>query len=251
MGFLAGISKPEVVELALRVSGFNPGIDTASTPEDVWDLGGIYPFPSSALATTVVSSSVNDAAAGTGARVLVIEGLDGAGVSVTQTVVLNGTTPVTLATPLFRVNSMSVAVADSSLANEGDIDLLHTPTIIGRIRAGQNRMQNALGSTPLVDPRNLGRTPLLKEWRVSVLRQQLVAVDVLIQARFPFSGNVWFPIQRLALHSQGTSAFNTPLDPPAIIGPGLGMDVRITVEQVTTNGTGVSGNIDFIWGKVP
>ena len=42
------------------ISGINTDIDISSVPEDIIPMGGEYPFPSSALTTTVVSTSAND-----------------------------------------------------------------------------------------------------------------------------------------------------------------------------------------------
>jgi hypothetical protein len=56
--------------------GNNPDLDTATLPEDIWSGGGQYPWMTGATALEVVSDSANDAAAGTGARTVTINGLD-------------------------------------------------------------------------------------------------------------------------------------------------------------------------------
>lgn len=101
--------------------GNNPNIDTASQPEDVWAgaqlglLNGVdhrfIPKPTVAVAMEVVSDSVNDTAAGTGARTVVIGYLDGAYNAKTVVITLNGTTPVAMPENVLRVNSMVVATA--------------------------------------------------------------------------------------------------------------------------------------------
>lgn len=40
----------------------NTNIDTGSVPEDVWEGGGLYPFPSAAETTTIVSDNDEDGA---------------------------------------------------------------------------------------------------------------------------------------------------------------------------------------------
>ena len=57
------------------VFGYNPDVDT--TEESVWPDGGTIPHPTSASVLKISSSSANDTAAGTGARTVYIEGLDG------------------------------------------------------------------------------------------------------------------------------------------------------------------------------
>lgn len=70
-----------------------------NTSEDIWDVGGDYPYPSNNTApmTHVDSSSASD----TG--LVEIQGLDIGGNAVTQTKTLNGTTKAVLTTPLWRV----------------------------------------------------------------------------------------------------------------------------------------------------
>ena len=107
--------------------GNNPNIDTATQPEDVWSgaelglLNGVdhrfIPKPMSAVAMEVVSSSVNDTAAGTGARTIVVGYLDGAYAAKTAVVTLNGTTPVAMPENVLRVNSVLVATAGTVGAN--------------------------------------------------------------------------------------------------------------------------------------
>ena len=137
MPFTHNLSPPSVSsEFALAVGwslprgytrtaafGFNPSIDIATVPEDVWTGGGIYPWMTAATSLEIVSTSAADTAAGTGARSVLITGLDINYVAVTQTVVLNGTTAVALATQLFRVNSMLVLSAGTGTTNAGTINL--------------------------------------------------------------------------------------------------------------------------------
>lgn len=106
----------------IAMLGNNPSIDTATQPEDVWSgaelgtLNGIdhrfIPRPqNSAVSMEVVSSSANDAAAGTGARTVTIAYLDALYAAQTVTLTLNGTTPVALPVPVMRVNSLRVATS--------------------------------------------------------------------------------------------------------------------------------------------
>ncbi|MCA8203185.1 hypothetical protein LGM71_19215 [Burkholderia sp. AU33545] len=57
----------------VAVYGFN-GAPAAGA--DVWVGQGAYPFQTSAQALEIISSSANDAAAGTGARTVMVQGLD-------------------------------------------------------------------------------------------------------------------------------------------------------------------------------
>lgn len=100
--------------------GYNPDVDTGTLPEDVWDYGGLYTgFPSAAETLQVFSASANDTAAGTGARTVTINGLDANYASLSETVTLNGVTPVTTTNAFLRVNNLQVITAGSGGSNAG------------------------------------------------------------------------------------------------------------------------------------
>lgn len=103
----------------VTVFGFNPDVDT--TQVTVWPLASQIPFPAAALQMTVSSTSANDTSAGTGARTIVVQGLDANFNEVSETVTLNGQTAVTMTASLLRVNYMYVATAGSSNGAAGDI----------------------------------------------------------------------------------------------------------------------------------
>lgn len=94
--------------------GVNRQIDSGSTPEDVWENGGVYNFSpvttltkdaednitnfvGNANITQIASSSILDT------QEIIVIGLGADGYEVIQTVTLLGQTPVTLSTPLWRV----------------------------------------------------------------------------------------------------------------------------------------------------
>lgn len=106
-----------------RFQGFfnNPDVDSATTPEVIWPVGGLITQPTSAGATTLVSTSANDAAAGTGARTVLVYGLDANYMKKTEVVTLNGTTPVTCVNNYLRINQMTVLTAGTGKTNAGII----------------------------------------------------------------------------------------------------------------------------------
>lgn len=101
--------------------GNNPDIDAG--PEDVWTGGGLYPWMTGATSLEILSSSVNDAAAGTGARTVLINGLDASYNPLSQLLTLNGTTAVAVPTQLFRIQSALIMSAGSGGVNAGDITI--------------------------------------------------------------------------------------------------------------------------------
>jgi hypothetical protein len=102
------------------VFGYNPDVDT--TEESVWPDGGTVPHPTVASVLKISSSSVDDTAAGTGARTVCIEGLDGDYNMIGETVTLNGQTAVNTIKSYLYVNSFYVATVGSGGANAGNIN---------------------------------------------------------------------------------------------------------------------------------
>jgi hypothetical protein len=103
----------------VTVFGFNPDVD--STQVSVWPLPSLITFPATALQMTVSSSSANDASADTGARTIVVEGLDANYNEISETVTMNGQTAVTMTKALLRVNYAYVLTAGSNNGAAGDI----------------------------------------------------------------------------------------------------------------------------------
>lgn len=113
-------SVPGYTRVALL--GHNPDIPTASA-EDVWEGGGDYPLLAAASQLEIVSTSAADAAAGTGARTVLIQGLDANWLPISETLTLNGTTPVTTVNSYLRINLMTTVTAGSGGQNAGDLTL--------------------------------------------------------------------------------------------------------------------------------
>lgn len=82
--------------------GENTEVTTVSTPEDIWDGGGLYTYDADGTAPIV--SLISDSASDT--EPILIEGLDINGEFIRQIITLNGTTRVALTTPLWRVFRM-------------------------------------------------------------------------------------------------------------------------------------------------
>jgi len=103
----------------VTIFGYNPDVDTSRVT--VWPYTGIIPVPAAALQLSVSSSSTSDTAAGTGARTVYLEGLDGNHNTVSETVTLNGQTAVTTVNSYLHINNAYVATAGSGLSAAGDI----------------------------------------------------------------------------------------------------------------------------------
>ena len=104
---------------AITVFGFNPDVDT--TEVSVWPLPSMIPQPAAALQMSVSSTNANDTAEGTGARTIVVQGLDGDYDEITETVTLDGRNAVLTAASFLRINYMYVASVGSTKSAAGDI----------------------------------------------------------------------------------------------------------------------------------
>jgi hypothetical protein len=103
-----------------RKFGYNSDIDTITDPEDIWDYGGLYTFPSDSGETIYVSSSnTGDVSS------FVVQGLDTNFNTKIETVTLNGQNSVEVGTfsRVFR------AFNDSSNDLNGDVYAYTTGTV--------------------------------------------------------------------------------------------------------------------------
>lgn len=102
------------------IFGYNADVDTSE--ESVWPAGGTVPHPTVASVLKISSSDANDTAAGTGARTVFIEGVDGSYNVVSDTVELDGQTAVNTINEYLYVNRFFVLTAGSGGQNAGDIN---------------------------------------------------------------------------------------------------------------------------------
>ena len=171
--------------------GHNPDIDIATQPEDVWEGGGLYPFLAAAATLAVNSSSAADTAAGTGARTVLVSGLNSSYNTVTETVTLNGTTPVNTVNQFLRVNLFTTTSSGSGTVNAGDITLRVTGggTIQGIIAAGYGFGRAAIYTVPA------GFTLFITSAVFSVLQQGVDNLATFGIAQRSSTGNLRIPIE--------------------------------------------------------
>lgn len=121
--------------------GYNPSVGTTS--EDIWVHGGIITYPVVAAKASVVSNSTEDDAdkdpVGTGAYTVSIEGLDTNYAEISETVTLDGTTPVSTINSYIRINASIILTAGSGGANIGTITVSIGGNIQREIAPGRNR----------------------------------------------------------------------------------------------------------------
>lgn len=114
------------------------------TEETIWSQGGLYSYPAAATIMTVSSSSADDTAAGTGARTVELFGLDADYNEISETIVLNGQTPVSTTKSYLRINRGVVHTAGSGGENAGNI-YAGTGTVTAGVPANIYLIINGLG----------------------------------------------------------------------------------------------------------
>lgn len=130
----------------------------ATSGDDIWGGGGVYGFyPTSGVTLDVKSSDANDADADTGARTVIIYGLDANWEEQTSdTIILNGLTEVAIPGTWIRISRLVVVTAGSTKTNEGNITVqcvgavggLADNTIGIHVGAGDGQTQQAIYTIP-------------------------------------------------------------------------------------------------------
>lgn len=107
----------------LQMFGHSP--NTSGTPSSytVWELAQAQTILTSAAALELLSSSASDTAAGTGATLIHVEGIDANYILQSENVIPNGTSVVALTKTYRHVNTVQVVGAGSNKRNVGNITI--------------------------------------------------------------------------------------------------------------------------------
>lgn len=232
MSTFSDFSNPNSVLDSVSKFGENPDIDTGTVPEDVWDVGGLYPFPSSALETTIVSTSADDTSTGTGARTVTVFGLSDDFSLLQETITLNGTTPITLSDNYYRVYRVKVVTVGSNASNVGDIDVKHGSTVLARILAGENQTLMAIFTIP-----NTYHVAYITSVSGQTLKNNAIISTFELQIRED-NGNAFTPVVRFS----SVAGAKVQLQPPAPIAVlRAGADIRLRCVETSANNANVGG----------
>jgi len=101
------------------VHKFGHNLDVNGSYETLWSAGGTYSYLGSATVLKISSADANDDDGDTGARTVLVQGLDTNYNEIEETVTLNGQTAVNTSNEYLRVYRMTVQTAGSSNHNEG------------------------------------------------------------------------------------------------------------------------------------
>jgi len=160
------------------ITGLNP--DVGSSFEDLWDVGGDFVFPTAAETWEILSDNVNDTSAGTGARTVLIQGLDTDYVEQQEVITMNGTSTVTtVRTDWFRITALQVISSGSNQANVGNITIqvLSGGLIRSKIRAGRGQTHNGFFTVPKDKSLLIQSTQLVIPKNEDVIARSKVLID--------------------------------------------------------------------------
>lgn len=143
--------------------GYNGNVN--NTTVDLWQgPTGTYVFPTTPQQMQVVSTSANDAAAGTGMQTVFLHYLDTNYNTQSEIITLNGLTPVTtVATNILRVNAFHAQTVGTGGAAAGNISLTNTAATVtyAYIPATNNTARQAVFTIPA------GKNGYLTHWQAS------------------------------------------------------------------------------------
>jgi len=122
------------------------------TGDAIWSTSTAFNEIQTAGVIVIVSTSTDDASGQIGARTLTLTGLNGSYDIVTETITMNGTTPVNTANSYFAVHRCFVATAGTSATAVGTITGTQTSatpaTEVLRLVIGYNQTQSAQYMVP-------------------------------------------------------------------------------------------------------
>lgn len=228
----------------LFIFGVNDSV--GATEDDLWDGNGVYAFyPTTAVNLECASTDAADTSAGTGARSLLVEGLDSTFGNLQEVVAMNGVTPVSMANSYRRVLSISVVTAGSSKTNEGTI-FCESPAGGGGIPAGDGvpsaddaqqisvGISNSLNSSYTISS---GKTGIIKSMGVHAGKGDEIVFRILIRFNNSDVGDDGAFITGVII-----SVFESPfiVSGGGSVSVGAGTDIRMTARKVSGGGTSPS-----------
>lgn len=228
--------------------GRDEDIDTASTPEDIWEGDGVYTgFPAEVETIEVLSSDSNDTAAGSGARTVELSDLqDGSGNMMPNVVVsLDGVTPVSAGAQTYsRGFTAKVITAGATGENEGVITVRHSSTtanVFSAMSIGANETSICAYTVPL------GHVLDVFHIDMNLSRASGAAGSANVSLRKRYPGEVFQSL----IHPTLTEAHGYSLDSGYIFTFPALTDVVLRVDSVSDNNTIINGEITGILTATP
>lgn len=210
--------------------GVNP--NTVAAGEDVWVGSGPYVAPAAASVHEVVSTDANDAAGGTGARSIVIAGLDSDFFQASEVVPTDGLTPSPSTTLFARINETKVGAWGSTGLNIGGIitESVASSTVSAQIVPGAGVSQQAVYTVPR------GKVGHITSVHASLNKSAggppaEVLIEWLVRENADDPASGWVSRWQMGVVHGGTSVVTHAFSPAArVVGPA---DIRMCVTDIT------------------
>ncbi|SRR3990167_6457222 len=176
--------------------------------EDVFNVPGNYQFLTSSSFLQVRSTSPNDNITGTGARTLMINGLDASYAEISESIILNGTASATTTKQFLRVNQIFVQNVGSNETNVGEIDLFTGSNILARILVKQGQSHLGVYTVPA------SKTGFVIRMGASLGRDNGANAekDCTVEMRRKVIGQSWRLINGFYLNNRGNGNLNKDLN---------------------------------------
>ena len=221
--------------------GRNAAITTGSTPEDVWNGGGLYTGfnATSAETVTVISTDNDDRPASTGAHTIRLLGLDADYNKITEDLTLNGTTAVTSTLSYLRLTRAFILSAGSDGQNDGAIIIAQSTTtanIFADMPQETNQTAIAADTVPA------GKTRYLLNLNAEMSRTNGSPGSANVRLLVREFGGVFRAIKNVEI----TDSF--PYNPPRIgaIEVPEKSDIKWLVDDVSDSTTTVTAEFEYI-----
>ena len=199
---------------------------TNTSLQTIWEQGGIIVTKTVGAILNIVSTNVNDTNGGTGGQDILLDGVDGSGTEITETINLNGTTIVNSTLSFKAINAAFILNVGSSGTQLGDVSVTHTSDVIAFISTGEGFLRQLYYTVPT------GSTAFVLDANVFPGKDDDFELDVRVLA-----GGItnW---QILTTKLRGYEYYiNFIQRAPAILAEGSILEVR--VKKIGTGGTGV------------
>lgn len=227
--------------------GRNREITTTTDPEDIWSVGGAYPFLTSSINIYVASTSGSDTAAGNGAKEIKVEGLDENYYEQEESFTLNGQTPVTGSKTFSRVNRAFITYAGSNEVNDGNINIGYgtwssgvPSNYISQIPTLEGQTQQAVYTVPK------DKRAYLLKWSSSILTGasgKAANIQLIYRENNGTNQTVRKVKDQVGLGTNSMNTFQRKYEFPDFIPPKT--DVFLRVEQVTAN-SDITGEFSLV-----
>lgn len=219
--------------------GHNTDVDTG-TAEDLQGQGGTYTAPTAARVHAIASTSVNDTSAGTGMRTALVYGINGSYARITETVTMDGTTPVNTVNSYLHIHLMQNTSSGSLGINQGVITATAAvdATVTCQIDALEGQSAQGVYLVPA------GYKAYIVKLRARMNNSTANSAATMSLFTLPF-GLGWQQKTQIGINNSGSSYVELDLSKAPYIVPGKSF-IKLRCMSVTNNNTDIQGEYDII-----